>query len=233
MFDSNSIDDRALKARGMMKQRAGDLFSVRLAVTGGHVTARDLEAIASLAQRFGAGAVHLTTRQGIEIPNVPHANLEPLAAAIAEAGLSLGATGPRVRGITACPGDICQHGLIDTQALARRLASAVGGRSGLPHKFKIAVTGCPNGCAKPIENDLGVMGVSKGYRIFVGGRMGRAARLGDRLPLILPDETSLMRVIEAAIDWYCQNAEGRERFGSTIDRVGLDSLMKRLELAAA
>jgi len=35
------------------------------------------------------------------------------------------------------------------------------GRTGLPHKFKIAVTGCPNACIKPRENDLGIMGVTR------------------------------------------------------------------------
>ncbi len=229
MAEMPPMDDRALKARGMMKQRNGDLFSVRLGVTGGHVTAAHLKTIGELAERYGCGAVHLTTRQGIEIPNVPYANLEPLARDLASAGLTLGLTGPRVRGITACPGHICQHGLGNTQELAQRLASAVGDRTGLPHKFKIGITGCPNGCAKPIENDFGVMCVAKGYRVFVGGQMGKKARLGDRLSFTVPNVEALIRIIHASLDWFCEHAAGRERFGSTIDRVGLGSLVARLE----
>lgn len=216
----------------MMRQRNGDFYSVRLAVTGGHLTSEQLQAIAELAARHGVGRVHLTTRQGVEILDVPHDQLEPLQRDLAAAGLSLGRAGPRVRGITACPGDICQHGLVDTQALARSVEAAVCSREGLPHKFKIGITGCPNGCAKPVENDLGIMGVAKGYRVFLGGRMGRKPRLGDRLPVEIASEETLLRVIHAAIDWYCAHADGRERFGATIDRLGAGSLFADLQRAA-
>jgi dissimilatory sulfite reductase (desulfoviridin) alpha/beta subunit len=48
-----------------------------------------LHAISTLAERFGEGFVHLTTRQGVEIPHVSYENLVPLRAAIEEAGLRL------------------------------------------------------------------------------------------------------------------------------------------------
>lgn len=229
MAEASAIDYRALKARGFMKQREGELFSVRLGITGGCVTAEHMKAIGQLAATYGSGVVHLTTRQGVEIQNVPYGNLEAFERDLVAAGLGLGLTGPRVRGIVACPGDICQHGLVDPQRVARMLESTVGRRTGLPHKFKIAITGCPNGCAKPIENDLGVMGTGKGYRVYVGGRMGKKARLGDRLPFNVEGDETLVRVINGAIDWYCEHADGRERFGATIDRVGLGSLVQRLE----
>jgi dissimilatory sulfite reductase (desulfoviridin) alpha/beta subunit len=219
---------RALKAQAMMVEKGGERFSVRVGVTGGHLDATHLETIAALARQLGTGCVHLTTRQGVEISHVPYENLEPLRCALAEAGLKLAPAGRCVRSTTACPGGSCPRGIIDSQAVAQRLHARVGMRDGLPHKFKIAVSGCPNGCTKPLENDLGIMGRGKRFAIFVGGKMGKQPRPADPLSLEISEEDHLFRVVESAIDWYAANGSGGERFGTTIDRVGLDSLVKHL-----
>lgn len=219
---------RTLKTQAMMAEKGGERFSVRLSVTGGHVQAAQLHVIAALAERFGDGSVHFTTRQGVEIPHVPYENLAPLRLALAEGGLKLASAGPCVRAIIACPGSSCPRGMIDSQGLAQRLHARVGMRDGLPHKFKIGISGCPNGCTKPKENDLGVMGRGKGFAVFVGGKMGKQPRWGDLLPEEISDEDRLMRIVDAVIDWYAAEGSPRERFGSTIDRVGLDRLIEHL-----
>ena len=219
---------QTLKGQAMMAEKDRQRFSVRLGVTGGHLTAGQLQAVARLAERFGDGSVHLTTRQGVEIPHVPFENLEPLRAALDEAGLRLAAMGRCVRGITACPGSYCQHGLIDSQELAVKLHAHVGGRKGLPHKFKIAVAGCRNGCTKPQENDLGIMGGGKGFALFVGGKMGKRPRWADPLPLEIAGEEQLLRIVGSVIDWFAAVGTAGERFGATIDRVGLDKLVEHL-----
>jgi dissimilatory sulfite reductase (desulfoviridin) alpha/beta subunit len=219
---------QSLKAQAMMAEKGGRGFSVRLAVTGGHVEAGQLQAIAALAARFGAGSVHLTTRQGVEIPHVPYENLEPLRMALDDAGLEMAPAGKCVRSIIACPGAFCVHGSIDSQALARTLRQRVGHRKGLPHKFKIAISGCLNGCTKPQENDLGVMGRGKKLTVFVGGKMGKQPRPADPLPLEIRDEAHLLRIVEATIDWFAAEGQPAERFGAAIDRVGLDSLVRHL-----
>ena len=151
---------KEMKSGGLMKQREPDLFSIRLRVVGGRMEAAQLAVLAELAERYGRGHVHLTTRQGAEIPFVHFQDIETVRAELARVGLEFGACGARVRTITACQGGSCLHGLIDPQALAKAIDARVYGRSGLPHKFKIAITGCPNACIKPQENDLGIMGVS-------------------------------------------------------------------------
>jgi dissimilatory sulfite reductase (desulfoviridin) alpha/beta subunit len=219
---------RTLKAQAMMVEKGGGRFSVRLSVTGGHLDVTQLQTIAALAERFGDGCVHLTTRQGVEIPHVPLESLAPLRCALDEAGLKLAAAGRCVRGITACPGFSCPRGLIDTQGLARRLHARLGGRDGLPHKFKIALSGCPNGCTKPKENDLGIMGRGKGFAVFVGGKMGKQPRWADLLPLEISSEDHLFRLVDAVIDWYAAQGQPSERFGATIERVGLEHLIRHL-----
>ncbi|MBR5459961.1 MAG: 4Fe-4S dicluster domain-containing protein, partial [Clostridia bacterium] len=67
----------------------------------------------------------------------------------------------RVRPIVACKGTTCQFGLIDTFGLSEKIHTRFyeGYHNvTLPHKFKIAVGGCPNSCVKPDINDIGVVG---------------------------------------------------------------------------
>ncbi|MGA2061093.1 MAG: hypothetical protein ABSG67_11475 [Thermoguttaceae bacterium] len=215
---------KSLKAQAMMAEKGKERFSVRLSVIGGRMEAYQFQAIADLAQRFGDGSLHLTTRQGVEIPHVPPENLTPLRAALEAAGLRLAAAGKCVRGITACPGSYCVYGLIDSQGLAQRLHARVGARVGLPHKFKIGIAGCPNGCTKPKENDLGVQGRPAGFTVFVGGKMGKHPRWADILPIQIQDEEHLFKVVEGVIDWYAAEGRPGERFGATIDRVGMELL---------
>jgi dissimilatory sulfite reductase (desulfoviridin) alpha/beta subunit len=102
--------------------------------------------------------VHLSVRQGVEFHFVRHEDIEPARKELESVGLRMGACGPRVRGIVACPGSAtCRWGIADAQKLAHELDLAYFGIE-TPHKFKIAVTGCPHNCAKASENDLGIMG---------------------------------------------------------------------------
>jgi len=156
---TEDYDVNTLKAGGLMKQKEPDLFSVRLRVVGGRMEAAHLEALAQLSEKYARGHVHLTMRQGVEIPYVHFSDIENLRKELARAGLEFGACGPRVRTITACQGALCSHGLIDSQSLAREIDERLYGRSGLPHKFKIGIAGCLNACTKPQENDLGIMGI--------------------------------------------------------------------------
>ncbi|MBQ3399158.1 MAG: 4Fe-4S dicluster domain-containing protein, partial [Synergistaceae bacterium] len=141
-----------------MRQRPVEYFSMRLGITGGHVTAEQLAAITEVSKKYGRGYIHLTSRQGIEIPYIEYDDIEAVKSALAEGGVMLGASGPRVRTITACQGNaICLNGCIETQGLAEELRDRYYGRD-LPHKFKIGITGCPNNCLKAEENDIGIKG---------------------------------------------------------------------------
>jgi dissimilatory sulfite reductase (desulfoviridin) alpha/beta subunit len=156
---SDPVDVRGLKSAGIMQQSTPELFTVRLRIAGGRVLADQLEGLAAIATEFGDGEIHVTTRQGIEIPNVPFANVEAVRERLRELGLEIGACGPRVRTVTACPGERCRKGLVPANSLGQELDRRFFGREGLPHKFKVTISGCTNGCTKPWENDLGIMGV--------------------------------------------------------------------------
>lgn len=61
---------KELKSGGLMKQKEKDIFSLRLRIIGGFVKSEQLIKLSEIANKFGEGYIHLTTRQGIEIPNV-------------------------------------------------------------------------------------------------------------------------------------------------------------------
>jgi dissimilatory sulfite reductase (desulfoviridin) alpha/beta subunit len=160
----SGIDYNALKRGGFMRQVQKEYFSLRLRVAGGQVEAEHLLKLYDVAQKFGRGYIHLTSRQSIEIPFIKLADTERIKHELAAAGIQTGASGPRVRTITACQGNaVCPGGLIDT-TLAKELDDKYYGRE-LPHKFKIGITGCHNNCLKAEENDLGIKGGFKPERI--------------------------------------------------------------------
>lgn len=61
----------------------------------------------------------------------------------------------------------------------------------------------------------------EGYTIFVGGKIGKHPRLGDRL-IELVDEDKLFSVIARSIEFFKAEANSGERFGDTIRRIGPD-----------
>ncbi|GAW93746.1 4Fe-4S dicluster domain-containing protein [Calderihabitans maritimus] len=153
------IDYTELKKGGFIKQRQKNTFVMRLRTIGGNLSSEQLRQIAALADKYGKGYVHLTTRQGVEIPWIELQDYDALKREIRDRGLHPGACGPRVRTIVACPGnEICGYGLIDVRSLAAELDERFFGRD-VPVKIKMAVCGCPNSCAKPQENDLGFAGM--------------------------------------------------------------------------
>lgn len=152
------VDYGTLKKGGFMRQKQKNLFSLRLGVIGGTVTAEQLSAVTEVAKKYGHGYIHLTSRQGIEIPYIRLEDIDAVKEALAVGNIAPGVCGPRVRTVTACQGDtVCPNGCVDTQAIAKELSERYFGRE-LPHKFKFGVTGCQNNCLKAEENDLGVKG---------------------------------------------------------------------------
>ena len=153
---------RRVKGLGCLQdKRYGDVFNVRVITRNGRISADEHRTIAEASERFGSGYVTMTTRLTLEIQGVKHENIQPLIDFLAERGLTTGGTGTLVRPVVSCKGTTCQYGLCDTYGLSEKLHETfyVGWHDvRLPHKFKIAVGGCPNNCVKPDLNDLGIVG---------------------------------------------------------------------------
>ena len=153
---------KRVKALGCLQdKRYPDVFNVRVITRNGKITTEEHRAVAEAAEKFGSGEVTMTTRLTLEIQGVKHENIQPLIDFLGGHGLLTGGTGSLVRPVVACKGTTCQYGLLDSFGLSNRIHEKFYiGYHGvtLPHKFKIAVGGCPNNCVKPDLNDLGIVG---------------------------------------------------------------------------
>ena len=151
-----------VKAFGFLRDKTTpNKFNGRVITRNGKITAEENRAITEAAELYGSGEITMTSRLTIEIQGVPFENIDPLREYLMNAGLETGGTGSKVRPVVSCKGTTCQYGLIDTFALSDEIHERFykGYHTVLlPHKFKIAVGGCPNNCVKPDLNDLGVIG---------------------------------------------------------------------------
>lgn len=137
------------------------MFSARVLTTNGKVTAAQHRCMADAAEKFGNGNLLYTTRLSVEIQGIPYDKIEEFQKFIAKEGLVTGGTGPKVRPVVSCKGTTCQYGLLDSYTISEEIYKRFyeGYRDTvLPHKFKIAVGGCPNNCVKPNLNDVGIIG---------------------------------------------------------------------------
>ena len=157
MADKKYNETELLKLRtgGVVKQMQKDYFILRTRIPGGHLKAEKLKKYAMLAKKYGKDYIHVSTRQGIEIPWIHIKNVSNLLRDMKKFGILKGACGPRSRNLIACPGSsVCRFGFVDAEKLARKLDKVAFGKE-VPKKFKVSITGCMNSCAKPQENDLG------------------------------------------------------------------------------
>ncbi len=191
-----------------------------MALPPGFVKAEALKTVAELAERYASGEVHITVRQGLEIPNVPPSKLDDLLHKLRELGLEPGSTGSRVRQVTCCPGTrTCANALTDPVPLARKLHKEFVD-VWVPAKVKIAVSGCPRGCTRPNENDLGLIAVGGGeWELLVGGH--KVVRLSEQ---------NAIDAVELTLEWYASEAPPGTRLHRFVaDRVSeLRDVLERL-----
>ena len=154
-------EEKRLKGMGFLSNKGTDNFSARVITVNGKVTAAQQRCLAEAAEKYGNGILTFTTRQTVEVQGIPYENIEAFQEYLAKEGLETGGTGPLVRPIVSCKGTTCQYGLLDSYAVSEEIYRRFyeGYREvALPHKFKIAVGGCPNNCVKPDLNDVGIIG---------------------------------------------------------------------------
>ena len=209
-------EKKALKGRGLILTNDGEHFIARIVAPNGVFTNEQMQMVTDVARKYGDGRVALTVRLTIEVQGIPYENLEPLVAEVEAAGLVTGGTGSIVRPVVACKGTVCVHGLFDTQAFAKRIYDEffVGWHNvTLPHKFKIAVGGCPNNCVKPDLNDLGVIGQRVPSHDLSKCRGCKVCQIEKACPI------GASRLGESRLDWneemcnHCGRCVGKCPFG--------------------
>ncbi len=233
---SDAIEYDSLKRRGFLRQRQEGFFVLRTRMAHGVYQKEHLEKVTEVAKKYARGFVHITTRQGIEVPYVRYADIDKVESELRSAGIETGTSGPRLRTTTCCPGNNwCKSGLIDTFALYDRIEKETGIRCSmdLPHKFKIAISGCPNTCTRPQQSEIGIHGVADtasenrktGYTVYLGGCGGRTPRTGFKLEKVC-SEDEVINIIDRVVIFFKQNAKPRQRLGALIEEFGKDKFLQ-------
>ena len=120
----------------------------------------------------------------------------------------------------------CRFGTQNSTALGVKLEEMTWG-SWMPHKFKMAVSGCPRNCAEATIKDFGVVCVDSGYELHVGGNGGIKVRITDLLTKVKTEE-EVMEYCGAFTQLYREEAHYLERTAPWVERVSLSYIKQRL-----
>ena len=196
-------------------------YSVVPRMFGGLCTPSDLRAIADACEKFKVPEMKVTGGQRIDLFGVKKEDLPSMWKDLSDAGLVSGhAYGKALRTVKTCAGaNWCRFGTQDSTGLGVKLEKMTWG-SWMPHKFKLAVSGCPRNCAEATIKDFGVVCVDSGYELHVGGNGGIKVRITDLLCKVETEE-QVLEYCAAFIQKYRVEARYLERTAPWVERVGL------------
>ncbi len=203
-------------------------YSVVPRMWGGVTTPHELRAIADASEKYGARLLKVTGGQRLDIFGIKKEDLPSIWADLNAAGMVSGhAYGKALRTVKTCVGsEWCRFGTQDSTGLGIKTEQMTWG-SWMPHKFKIAVSGCPRNCAEASIKDIGIICVDSGYEISVGGNGGIHLRGTDFLCKVETEEQAL-EYMAAFIQLYREEARYLDRTAPWVERVGMDYIKGRI-----
>lgn len=209
---AQKVDYAALKKGGYMRQKQKGYGSLRLAVVGGNLTAENIKTVAEVAEKYGRGYVHMTSRQGIEIPFIKVEELAEVKEALAKGGMNI-----------EYKEDDCISCGVCVKACRQDALKMVDGKIELDAQKCNHCGRCVKSC--PVDAWKG----TPGYIVSFGGTFGNNIYKGEELLPLLPDKETLFRVTDAAINFFEKNANPSERFRKTLQRVGEEDFRSQLK----
>jgi ferredoxin-nitrite reductase len=223
-----------------------DSFMLRLRNPNGMLDTAKLRAVAAIAEEFGAGHAHVTTRSNLQVREIGPRHARAVLERLAEAGLtSRGAGADNIRNITANPtAGIDPQEIYDTRPLGLQLHHAILNHRelyGLPRKFNIAFDGGGSVASLADTNDIGFSavrvpdghGVPMGvhFRVAVGGITGHGDFASDLGVAIAPEQCLAVAVaiVRVFIDEGDRTDRKRARLKYVLERMGLPRFLEEVE----
>jgi nitrite reductase (NADH) large subunit len=230
------VDDnqsRFINERAHANIQKDGTYSVIPRIWGGETTPAELRALAEIAEKYEVPTVHITGGQRIDFLGVPKETLPAMWGDLSAAGFVSGhAYGKAIRTVKTCVGkNWCRFGTQDSTTMGIDLEKMAWG-SWTPHKFKLAVSGCPRNCAEATIKDFGVVCVDSGYELHVGGNGGVKVRATDFLCAVKTPE-EVKEYCAAFLQVYREEAHYLERTAPWVERVGLAYVKQRVVEDAA
>ena len=217
-------------------------YMLRIAIPYGTLNARQMRRLAHVARTYDRGYGHFTTRQNIQFNWPRLKDIPDILAQLAEVEMhAIQTSGNCIRNVTADHfSGAAADEILDPRPYAeilRQWSSLHPEFSYLPRKFKIAVTGAPHDRAAVQVHDIGLQAVrdadgNVGFRVFVGGGLGRTPMVGRLVREFLP-EADLLAYSEAILRVY--NRYGRRdnkykaRIKILVHETGLEELKADIE----
>jgi ferredoxin-nitrite reductase len=219
-----------------------DVFMLRLRLPGGILSSYQARGLCSLAEFYGGGYLHVTTRANLQIREIGAAHPIAVLEAIQELGLtSRGAGADNIRNLTGGPSaGIDPQELIDTRSLTRELYHYILNHRelyGLPRKFNIAFDGGGRLGVLEDTNDIGFAAVAVGpgremppgvyFRMLLGGITGHGVFARDSGVLLLPQEVvaAAVAIVRLFIDHGDRTERKRARLHYLIERWGIEKCL--------
>ncbi len=173
----------------------------------GDATARQMEVLADLGERFSHDELRISHEQNVILPHVAKDDLKTVYDALAAEGLAAANAG-LVTDIIACPGlDYCALANARSIPVAQRISEAfeASGREQEIGELKIKISGCINACGHHHVGHIGILGVDrKGeefYQITIGGSADEHTSIGEIVgPGFSTDE--VVGAVEKIVDTY-------------------------------
>jgi sulfite reductase (NADPH) hemoprotein beta-component len=225
---------------GLYIQRHGPMF--RIAVPYGHVSSKQLRVLARVARVYDRGVGHFSTRHNLQLNWVRLDQVPDILAELAKVDMhAIQTSGNCIRNVTTDPlAGVSAQEVADPRPWAeivRQWSSFNPEFAYLPRKFKIAVSGGPDDGANVRMHDLGLQlvrdaGGELGFRVWVGGGLGRTPILGEVLREFLPWQ-HLLTYAEAVLRVY--NLHGRRdnafkaRIKILVKALGIEEFARQVE----
>ena len=196
-------------------------YSVVPRIWGGVTSPKELKDIADIAVKYEVPLIKFTGGQRLDMFGVTKDQLAPMWKDLNDCGFVSGqAYAKGLRTVKTCVGNTyCRFGTQDSMNMGIALEKLTWG-SWTPHKYKIAVSGCPRNCAEATIKDFGVVGVDSGWEIHIAGNGGIKVRVTDLLCKVETDE-ELFEYTKGFMQFYREDAYYLERTAHWIERVGL------------
>ncbi len=216
-------------------------YMLRVAIPYGTLSSRQMRQLGMIAQKWDRGYGHFTTRQNIQYNWPKLKDVPEILSALADVEMhAIQTSGNTIRNVTA---DHFAGAAADEVADPRPYAELLRQWSTdhpefqfLPRKFKIAVTGSENDRAVIRAHDIGLQIVERdgetGFRVLVGGGLGRTPMIGKVIREFLPVE-DLLPYTEAIVSVW--NLLGRRdnkfkaRIKITVHETGIEEIRRMVE----
>jgi sulfite reductase (ferredoxin) len=246
-FREGKIHDekfRSLRlARGVYGQRQPGVQMVRIKLPFGKVTFKQLLRIADIADEYGSGNLHLTTRQDIQIHYVSLDRTPELWAKLEQDDITLReACGNTVRNVTSSPTsgidplepfDVSPYAQATFEYFLRNPICQEMGR-----KFKITFSSNEADTGFTYIHDLGFIPKlrnldERGFKVMLGGGLGAQPSIAHIVKEFLPED-ELIPYIEAIIRVFDRHGErnnrNKARLKFLVQKIGLDEILRLADI---